>query len=52
MRKLFFNKNNRGIFCIERDGRINYSIPSNPIIYCGTFNPFHIAHIGTHGINE
>ena len=40
----FLKKDNQGIFCINCDGSIQYSIPSNPVIYCGTFNPLHIAH--------
>ncbi|EDR27175.1 hypothetical protein, conserved [Entamoeba dispar SAW760] len=39
-----FLKNNNGIFCIELDGSITHSIPQCPIVYCGTFNPFHKAH--------
>ncbi|BFU22598.1 hypothetical protein EHI8A_059930 [Entamoeba histolytica HM-1:IMSS-B] len=39
-----FFKNNNGVFCIELNGSITHSIPQCPIVYCGTFNPFHKAH--------
>ncbi|KAL7716283.1 Cytidyltransferase-like domain-containing protein [Entamoeba marina] len=32
------------IFCIQKNGLLSTLPPSSPVIYSGTFNPFHIAH--------